>query len=367
MTILTTPGCGHQIVGAELDTPDNWRPSSIKFPFWPTLDRSLWEEGCEPGDPFAPGGHGSKLRKDSLDKTIKGYGYWLNFLAANGWLDESQHPVERITRERLMHYFKAMLAHKLRGYTILGHFIELRMAMKIMAPSNDTTYILRPNGVTIRGMLGPSCRPVLVPDATVLFRWGINMMRRAKLDASHREGMVAYRDGLLIAILASRGRRLRSMSLLRIGHEFIQRNGTYRVELEPHQVKNKKHDMFNLPEKLVPFIDKYLEQVRPALLRGRQSEALWIGKDGVDLQAKSIQEMVFKRSKARFSVAFGPHRFRHAIATTAVLRDPTCPNLGAAVLGNSVGVNEAHYIRADQVLAIRQLQSIIENSFDAAV
>lgn len=245
----------------------------------------------------------------------------------------------------------------------MGRFIELRMAMKVMAPDQDTSFILRPNGLTIRAMLSPSSRPMIVPDAAILFKWGINLMKRAKLDAPHREGLVAYRDGLLITILASRGRRLRSMSLLRIGHEFIQRNGTYRVELEPHQVKNNKHDMFNLPDKLTPYIDQYLEVIRPALLRGRQSDALWIGKNGENLQAKGIQEMVCKRSKVRFGVAFGPHRFRHAIATTAILRDPTAPNLGAAVLGNSAGVNEAHYIRADQVLAIQQLQSIIENSF----
>jgi len=362
---LNEPSHSHQTIGAEVNSPDNWPSRCTKRHSWPAIDQSLWEEGCKPGDPLTPGGHGSKLRKDSRDKTIKGYGYWLNFLAANDWLDENQHPAQRVTRERLMHYFKAMLARKLRGYTILGRFIELRMAMKLMAPEHDTSFILRPNGLTIRGMLNPSCRPLMVPDSGVLFRWGISLMRRAKLDAPHRKGLVAYRDGLLITMLASRGRRLRSMTLLRIGHEFIQRNGTYRVVLEPHQVKNNKHDMFNLPEKLTPFIHQYLDHVRPALLRGRQSEALWIGTNGDDLQAKGIQAMVCKRSKVRFGVAFGPHRFRHAIATTAVLRDPTTPNLGAAVLGNSTGVNEAHYIRADQVMAIRQLQNIIEKRLDA--
>ncbi|HQT65878.1 MAG TPA: site-specific integrase [Acidocella sp.] len=364
MMNLTVPSNGYQIIGAEVSSPDNWLPRCTKRPSWPALDQYLWEEGCKPGDPFTPGGHGSKLRKDSRAKTIKGYGYWLSFLAANGWLDKSQHPAQRVTRERLMHYFKAMLARKLRGYAIMGRFMELRMAMKVMAPEHDTSFILRPNGVTIRGMLGPSCRPLKVPDAGVLYKWGISLMKRAKLDAPHRTGLVMYRDGLLIAMLAARGRRLRSMSLLRIGHEFIERDGTYRVELEPHQVKNNKHDMFNLPEKLTPFINQYLEHVRPALLRGRQSDALWIGKNGANLQAKGIQAMVCKRSKVRFGIAFGPHRFRHAIATTAVLRDPTAPNLGAAVLGNSAAVNEAHYIRADQVLAIRELQNIIEKSLD---
>jgi hypothetical protein len=70
--------------------------------------------------------------------------------------------------------------------------------------------------------------------------------------------------------------------------------------------------------------------------------------------------MICVRSKARFGVTFGPHRFRHAIATTAPLRDPTTPGLGASVMGISVAVNEAHYNRANQVLALQKLQQAIE-------
>ena len=96
------------------------------------------------------------------------------------------------------------------------------MAMQILAPERNTAWILRPNGITIREMLRPHSRAVFIPDVKVLFKWGIGLMRTADLNAPHRAGLLQYRDGLLIAMFASRARRLRSMSLLRIGHEFTR-------------------------------------------------------------------------------------------------------------------------------------------------
>jgi hypothetical protein len=81
-------------------------------------------------------------------------------------------------------------------------------------------------------------------------------------------------------MFASRARRLRSMSLLRIGHEFTQIADGYRVELQPEQVKTAKYDIFTLPKSPIPYIDKYLETVRPALLRGKRHDDLWIASTG---------------------------------------------------------------------------------------
>ncbi|GLR66741.1 hypothetical protein GCM10010909_14210 [Acidocella aquatica] len=85
-----------------------------------------------------------------------------------------------------------------------------------------------------------------------------------------------------------------------------------------------------------------------------------MGIDGRPLEAKGIQEMVCKRSKARFGVAFGPHRFRHAIATTVPLRAPNVPGLAAPLLGISKTTIQNHYDRASQVKAVIMFQDILE-------
>ena len=120
--------------------------------------------------------------------------------------------------------------------------------------------------------------------------------------------------------LAGKGRRLRSMALLSIGHEFIERDGCFRIELEASQVKTKKRDHFDLPKQLTPYIRHYLNVVRPALLSGRAADPLWISAQGTACTAKALRSQAFTRTQARFGVGFGPHRFRHAI-----VRPPCAP------------------------------------------
>jgi hypothetical protein len=53
-------------------------------------------------------------------------------------------------------------------------------------------------------------------------------------------------------------------------------------------------------------------------------------------------------TRKRFGVSFGPHRFRHAIATTAALRDPASPGLAVGLLKISGPVIDEHYNWAGQ-------------------
>jgi len=139
------------------------------------------------------------------------------------------------------------------------------------------------------------------------------------------------------------------MALLRNGHEVVLRDGGFRIELRPGQVKTNRADRFTLPDALAPFIQHYLAVIRPALLAGRREDAFWINVRGRPWGASGIQGQIFRLTKARFGTAFGPHRFRYAIATTAALRVPGHPSLAAELLG-STGLNmERNYNHADQI------------------
>lgn len=342
-------------MASEVQTPLCW-PIAL----WPESDSASWELNCTPGDPFDDPRYGATLRAGSLDKARKGYGRWLNFLAANGWLEPDQPAAQRVTRPRLRAYLRALKAAGNADYTIIGRITELTMALKIIAPGEDVSWIRRPDGVTIYALLLKAKRPLLVPDAGVLFDWGLKMMDTAQAAGTDACHSVAYRDGLLIAMLASRGRRLRSMALLRVGHELFEGARCYRVELKPEQVKTNRHDRFDLPECLTPYIRHYLTVVRPALLAGRTGDALWINSRGGTVTPKVIQNQLAKLSRRRFGISFGPHRFRHAIATTAALRDPGHPGLAAGVLGGSAEVIEQHYNRAGQIQATQKHAAMLE-------
>ena len=337
-----------------------WRPDE-----WPAVDQTAWTRGCTAvgpyDDPYGARRPGSTLRPDSLSKISKGYGRWFCFLDARGELDPDQPPLARVTRRRLRAYFHALRKAGNADYTIIGRFDELRKAMRILAPGVDVSWIDKPDGVSIYMLLPKIRRPMLVPDSGVLLAWAVDMMdqARAKTTAPRRR-LIDYRDGLLLAMLASRGRRLRSMSVLRQGHEVLQRAEHYRVELTPDQVKTNKADHFGLPEELTPYIRHYLDAVRPALLAGRTHDAFWISLDGTQMTAKAIQTQVFARTGKAFERAFGPHRMRHAIATTAALRASGHPGLGAGVLNISGRTVEKSYNLAGQTAAALTFAALIE-------
>ena len=138
------------------------------------------------------------------------------------------------------------------------------------------------------------------------------------------------------------------MTLLRVDQELIFHNGRYRIELAPDKVKTGKPDHFNLPEVLTPYIQHYRTAVRSTLLGNRLHDALWINRRGEPMTAQDIKNRVRTLTRKRFGTSFGPHRFRHAIATTATLRDPANPGLAAGLLGISGQVLEEHYNRAGQ-------------------
>lgn len=335
-------------------------PLICKFDLWPPADQAAWALNLTPGDPFDDPHYGHSLRIDSQKKAAKGYGRWLAFLASRDWLDPDMPALARVTVPRLRAYFRTLQKGDNAGYTIINRFSELVMAMKILAPGVDVSWIRKPDGVTIYAMLRKVKRVLLVPHSDVLFQWGLDMMDAAQLNAPRRQGLVAYRDGLMIALLASRGRRLRSMSLMRAYQELFAHNNGYRIEFTADQIKTNRPDHFNLPHRMTPYLTRYLDVVRPALLRGADLPDVWIGINGKRLTAKGIQNRILLLSKQRFGVAFGPHRFRHAIGTTAPLHDPTNPGLAAGVLGISKAVVEAHYNRGGQIEAATKWANAIE-------
>jgi integrase len=312
---------------------------------WPEMDRATWLRHCSPGDSLDDPCYGATLRPVTRDFLSHGYGAWLYFLNMRGWLDSEQPPLQRVTRRRLRAYFRALQAAGYADLSIIARFSALTYAMKILAPGQDVSWIQRPDGVTIYRLLNRAQRPLLVPDSRVLYQWGLDIMDSAATPND-------YQDGLFIAMLASRGRRLRSMALLRVGQELVMRGGRYWIELTAEQVKTKRPDQFDLPEPLTPYIHRYLAEMRPALLGSQSHDAVWVGRRGEPWAPQNIKNRIRLLTRKRFGQSFGPHRFRHAIATTAALRDPAHPGLAAGLLGITSPVIEEHYNRAGQTQAM---------------
>jgi hypothetical protein len=328
------------------------------FQAWPSMDRDAWMRGCSKDDPYADHCRGAGLRPASLARYRKAYGRWLSFLHAMGWLDEQQLPLERVTRRRLRGYFRKLKAAGNADFTIISQFAGLACAIGIICPHADTAWIRRPDGVSIYALLPKKRRPKVAPDSAVMFTSGLQIMDQFRDRTSEQYQPVRYRDGLMLAMFAGRGRRLGSMECLRLGYEIRREGVVYRVVLSEPQTKTGVRDHFNLPEALTPYIDHYIAAILPALLQGQSTAAFWVNQHGRPLGQTAIYKQFHRLTKALFGYGFGPHRCRHALVTTNVLRAPEDPELALEVLGISGQVMERHYRMAGQSVAIANLAAL---------
>ena len=67
----------------------------------------------------------------------------------------------------------------------------------------------------------------------------------------------------------------------------------------------------------------------------------------LSIQAGRVMPSMLLR-KLSTCTAFGRHRFRHAMGTTAPITDPAHPGVAAAILGISEAMVEKHYNLASQ-------------------
>jgi integrase len=337
----------------------------MPVPLWPAQDQNCWLKGTEPIPGLHRQRHVDTLAPRSIDAAWKSYGRLLAVLAKNRPLTRDIGPAERVTIEAVALYFDELRAAGNCDNTIKSRLFHLRTALHIMVPKENFDWITRPGDVPLDAILKQDPNDdMFVPDAKLLFEWGLSLMTSLPLPYNSAERLETcrnFRNGLIIALLACRAPRLGSLAQMRLGRNLEKRNGEYWARLQSMIVKNKRELYYSLPIILTPYIDRYLSEIRPILLDPVASDAVWGNGDGGAFTYRSLQTMIWRQTKAevrkKFAEAFGPHRFRHAFATALAEADPTNPGLAAVVLGITEGVVAEHYCRARQANAARKFQA----------
>jgi integrase len=331
---------GHSRRGRPLENNDPTR-------HWPEIDRRIWTAGLQGGDILTGANRAVQLRPATILHVAQAYGGWLAFLRREAMLDPQLPPMARVTRERVMAYVDALRKTN-RNRTIIGICGALRTALRIMHPDADFGWITSPGGRPLTSVLPVTPRAIPVFHSKVLYEWGLAMMRDALLignpDARRRD----YRNGLLIALFAARAPRVRSMASLRLGASVIRNGDTWQLIFESDDVKTKRRIAYDLPMGLSGAMQRYIAVEREELLAGKTHDWFWVNQYGGPLTVRYMQKMIRCRSKKAFGRSFGPHRFRHAMGTTAPLTDPAHAGVAAAILGISERMVEAHYNLARQ-------------------
>lgn len=314
---------------------------------WPEIDRRIWIAGLKGGDILTGPNRAAQLRPATVLHLAQTYGGWLAFLRREATLDPQAPPMARVTRENVIAYVRALRA-TCRNSTIIIVCRALRSALRIMHPDADFGWITSPGGQSLTSLLPVTSRSAPVFHSKVLYEWGLSIMRDALLTGNPDIRRRDYRNGLLIALFAARAPRVRSMASLRLGAGVIKDGETWRLVFERDDVKTRRRIAYDLPAGLTGAMERYIAVEREELMAGKAHDWLWVNQYGGPLTVGYIQKMIRTRSKRAFGTSFGPHRFRHAMGTTAPVTDPTHPGVAAAILGISGRMVEEHYNLASQ-------------------
>jgi site-specific recombinase XerD len=345
---------------------------------WPPSYRAAWLAATASGDDLDTPSYGRSLRPASLDTIARNFGRWLSFLDGRGELNDNIPPAQTVTPARVADYLRELKAMHYRPQSIVLAISAISCAMRIFAPEKDWHWIWKPNGVKLAAYLKGRRKEFPVPHPSELYLWGLELLTQADAEERPRNRLAQYRDGLIICLLAGRALRRRSFVAMQIDQNLIRRSDGWYIKFEPEDVKNRRWIEVAAPKTLEPWIDRYIGEIRPALLLrasgggsaqriAQATTALWLSSDGTALSAPGLTNALWNRSGRQFDLPFATHRFRHAVGTYAPVDDPEHPGIATSLLAIGARMHEKHYNRAQDHAAETNYHIALERERAKAV
>jgi site-specific recombinase XerD len=326
---------------------------------WPQLDQRQWQSALQPGDLLEQGGSRAEHSLFSNLEMVRGYGRWLVWLDRRGLLDDQTAPADRITPERVRAYVADLEAENASA-TVIARIIELKVMSSIMDPDHDWSWIYRfASAVRTRHKPARPKRHRLV-HIKRLFDLGLDLMAAAETERSPLRRFKSYRDGLMIAALASRQLRRRNLTGLVLGRTMIRRGKGWWIQIPASQSKTKVLIEEPWPDELVPHLESYLANYRAsiaALHGSRAGDALWLSMYGPPMTADAIYRSIVARTREGLGHAINPHLFRDAAVTSLAIDDPAHVKIARCLLAHRTGsTTERYYNQARSLEASRLMQ-----------
>ncbi|MFL5334713.1 MAG: tyrosine-type recombinase/integrase [Geminicoccaceae bacterium] len=347
-------------------------PRQLGLPLasWPHDDRAAWHQAIAVVDLLSEGGgRASHWAPAGRRKVAGSYGCYLGWLARRGRLDPDRPGASRLTLDLVTAYLQERQG-RVTDVTRHSNVTDLWRFARAVHPDHDWRWMARLEaGLRQRcGRAGDKKRSRFRSVAE-LVALGDELMRQSgQADLRRREGQLAYRDGLMIALLALRPLRLGNFASLTLG-ESLQRQGSrWWIVLAAEETKNRHPLELPFPDTLVPALDHYLVQVRPRLL-GTSREpgcpaagVLWISLRGASLRPFGVYRQIVHRTKSAFGLPVNPHLFRDCGATSLALASPQAVRAGAFLLGHaSYDTTERYYNLACAIDAASRHHAVLQN------
>ena len=342
--------------------------AKLELPYadWPIEDRRRWEEAFRAGDRFDESGPGAHLAAATQRVLKASYARFLSFLLACHPDRLALAPEERINREIVAGYL-AWRRRRRRDLALITELHHLRGALTLICPNTDWSWLLRITKRIAATMPQKVPRYNLVTSER-LYAVGTELMDRAVAASDSDEHVskataFAYRDGLLIALLACIPLRGRTLVALRIGKHLVKSGKIWALDIPADDVKGRRPLDYPISQELSARIDVYLERFRCRIPGADRHRGLWASNKGRPMSSDAVYTAVCHSTEAALGFAVSPHRFRHAVGSFWSAHDPANVRGVADILGHaSFGTTEKHYMMAQSRLAGRVLQQAIDRA-----
>jgi integrase/recombinase XerD len=328
---------------------------------WPEADLEAFRTAYEPGDVFdETGGPGAHLAEGTRKLIRTAYRRWLGFLKEHYPDDLLKPPADRVTPARVRAFIDHLSA-EIRPTSVANAVDNLGYAARLITPRRDWQWL-----AALKARLAARARPedrfdrLVQPWQTLDF--GIELMDEALTFPStgHKRREIQYRDGLLLALLSLWPIRRRSIAALTVGRHLEFDAAGVNILLYPEDTKAKRAESFRVPEPLLPYLLRYLKEIRPRLLGRSEHDGLWASYGGRPLIAGRIYDILRARIADKFGKAMGLHDFRRAASTYVAMDAPDKIGLIPGVLQHaSPDVSERHYNLARSVQASRRFAAYL--------
>jgi hypothetical protein len=309
------------------------RPKHLPDALWPEEDRRLFAAAYVDGDIFDDTrGAGAHLAEGSRRSIHFGWRRWLGFLHRRYPRDLHLPAAQRVTPTRLRAYVEHLGADMSAG-SVATAVAHLYLGARLVAPDRDWSWLKTlKTRLEARGERQDRFDHLVPPHRTLDL--GLRLMDEAlTMPASGCKAReLQYRDGLILALLSLWPIRRRSLAALTVSRHVTLRDHSADVHLPPGDTKAKRQESWPAPELVLPYLRRYVSEIRPRLLRDAGCDALWLSQRGGALQGDAIYAMVKRRTEEAFGRAMALHDFRRAAPTFLAMDAPEKIGLTPGIL-----------------------------------
>ena len=266
---------------------------------------------------------------------------------------------DRADRVRIRAYVET-LALRIKPMSIAAELGHLILALRKLAPRTDWSWLRQWQYRYEKAAVPREKRHKMVHPSR-LIELGRTLMDSADACQRKIDRACQYRDGLLIALLAYRPLRRRSLAELRLDTHLRRIGSGYVLALQGENTKSGQSLEFPVPEPLVPYLIRYLEHYRLLFPHRQDEQALWLSAKGGALTGHAIYVRMCRRTETAFGTAIHPHLFRDIAATTIAREAPE--NLAVArdlLTHSNVETTLRHYSQAKTIDAARKFTAAID-------